>query len=180
MIRLLVPVGSEWQSLHRAPPVKGWVKKNVRPSAALSPSGVVGRLRSRCRFGFGPKRSEFTKVVNAFMSAADTCAPPSSPSNAGLNAWKSARSPRQCSGSLPAIPTSVCVIIGPFIGWSCAVPNGAVGTVTICPPGSPRSQPRLSVRASMWQTAHDPVPLPDSFASYRKPRPSLSAIGVGS
>ena len=27
------------------------------------------------------------------------------------------RSPRQCIGPAPAMPRSVCVVIGPFIGW---------------------------------------------------------------
>ncbi len=103
------------------------------------------------------------------MSLAASWLPPIRLENAPLNAWKSARSPRQCSGPVPASPRSVCVVIGPFIGWNCVIPsengNGCEGAFSITPPRSPRSQARPSVSPSTWHDAHDIVPLPDSLAS---------------
>ena len=102
------------------------------------------------------------------MSAVLSCAPPIKPLKAGLKAWKVARSPRQCSGCVPSRPRSVCVFIGPFIGWKGARPmngNGCEGAAAMLPPGSPRSQVMPSMSPSMWQEAHDMVPLPDSLPS---------------
>jgi hypothetical protein len=104
------------------------------------------------------------------MSAALSCVPPISESNAGLNAWKFARSPRQWSGFVALTPRSVCVVIGPFIGWKLARPmlngNGCpAGAACSVPAGSPRSHARPSMSPSTWHEAQDMVPLPESFAS---------------
>lgn len=101
------------------------------------------------------------------MSAAASCAPPISLSNAGLNAWKFVRSPRQCSTPVPDKPRSVCVVIGPFIGWNASAPLPSVmrcapprSMFIVCvirnsPAGLPRSHARLSIEPLMWHAAHD-------------------------
>src|ERR1035441_3518541 len=46
--------------------------------------------------------------------------------------------------------------------------------------GSPRFQAKWSISASMWSEAQEGVPVPESLASYKNPRPALTAAGVGS
>src|SRR5690242_3553789 len=48
------------------------------------------------------------------------------------------------------------------------------------PPGFPKSQARWSISPSTWHDAQDAVPLPDSLASYRNPRPKRITAGVRS
>ena len=63
------------------------------------------------------------------------------------------RSPRQCIGPLFTRPRSVCVVIGPFIGWNSLVPAPPltlepaakdslmfIGFEVTSPSGLPRSQ----------------------------------------
>ena len=65
-----------------------------------------------------------------------------------------------------AMPRSVWVVIGPFIGWK-VVAGGRNGVAEGCvldevpSSGLPRFQARLSKSPKMWQLAHDASPLPD-------------------
>ena len=78
----------------------------------------------------------------------------------------STRSPRQCMPPCVASPRSVCVVIGPFIGWN-VVAGGSAGAaegwllIELEPSGSPRFQPRPSRSPKMWQLEHEASPLPD-------------------
>src|SRR5262245_48836138 len=85
-------------------------------------------------------------------------------------------------------PRSVCVVIGPFIGWNVVAieplgRNGAdlgmLSAVTTSS-GLPRFQARLSKSPKMWQLEHDASPFPDvSCASYRNLRPVTTLAGSG-
>ena len=105
----------------------------------------------------------------------------------GLKLWMSGRSPRQWKMRCGCMPRNVCVVIGPFMG--CMTRGRGVEswmelflplTVTMTPFGSPRSQARPSRSVSRWQLAQLAVPLPESLASKRYPRPCLTSGGIGS
>ena len=81
-----------------------------------------------------------------------------------VEAWPPVRSPRQCIGPWFAMPRSVCVVIGPFIGWNGWLePVGPrkFGFGFTTSSGLPRSQARLSKSPKMWQLEHDASPLLD-------------------
>src|SRR5262249_61669718 len=73
------------------------------------------------------------------------------------------RSPRQCIGTSFAIPRSVCVVIGPLIGWKFAGQERLNSKMLLfgswLSSGLPRSQARLSKSPKMWHEAHDASPL---------------------
>ena len=85
---------------------------------------------------------------------------------------------------------SVCVVIGPFIGWNFLNPVLRPGTPPplfwsrasfMSPLGSPRSQASRSVRESTWHEAQAIWPRPEFlWVSYRCLRPTLIATGDGS
>src|SRR5947207_1092868 len=134
-----------WQVLQLRPWVYCSFRKVLRPAEGLPPAKVAGRVRSNCSLGFGEKLSVLMKSRKAFMSAVESWLPPNKLLNAGLKAVKSARSPRQWSGSRLLRPLSVCVVIGPFIGCmlNCVgVRKTETNAVTVCmePPGLPKSQ----------------------------------------
>src|SRR4030095_11265742 len=84
-----------------------------------------------------------------------------------------------------ARPRSVCVVIGPFIGWKvvvggmAVVADGCVLVVTTSS-GLPRSQARLSRSPNTWQLEQEASPLPEvRAASYRNGRPVTTEAGSG-
>ena len=58
--------------------------------------------------------------------------------------------------------------------------RSVLNEVAMLPVGSPRFHASLSISPSTWHDAQEPVPFPESLASYRNPRPFLMACGVGS
>ena len=112
-----------------------------RPACSVAESEL-----SSDRTGFGGIFSAIAKSVKACISASDSGVwRPTKPTNAGLNSLNEAsssvstlprtvcrvppmRSPRQCVGPFFAMPRSVCVVIGPFIGWNRCVVFKLLGT----------------------------------------------------
>ena len=134
--------------------------KSVCPRFALGvPGGASGCERSSSSDGFGGYVSAITKSLNADISLSGSCvARPIRLTNAGLNAERSARSPRQWNGVVFASPRSVCVVIGPFIGskpWRPGGFGGVGGGGANEPVGFPRSQAWPSMSPNRWQLAHD-------------------------
>ena len=81
------------------------------------------------------------------------------------------------------MPTSVCVVSGPFIGCHETQP----GTWQVwsnsftLPCGLPKSHAMRSLRPSTWQVAQLSWPSPEvSWVSNRKRRPAFTPVGVGS
>ena len=118
------------------------------------------------RLGFGGNRIEATNCEKADISAGVSVASsPLRPMNAPLNAESPSRSPRQCSGSAPMMPTSVCVVMGPFIGCQFEQPPARPKlqfwlNVFMAPLGSPRSHAMKSSLPSMWQLPQEAWPRP--------------------
>ncbi len=188
----LSPVGNVWQAAHAVVPLSsGAVEKSVSPydGSPGNPGTAIGTSSSNVRYGFGGNWMVAMNVSrSAICDALGAVSAPRRSVKPTLNAAMFSRSPRQCSGSVPTLPTSVCVIIGPFIGCqSLHVPERPVpvlqgwSSVFIAPVGSPRSHASVSRVASTWQPAHAKFPSCDVWcASYSSGRPVLIIAGVGS
>src|SRR3990172_996334 len=174
---------TSWQPLHSSTVSVTGVKKRVLPAAFA----VLSEL-SRLRTGFGGRNTWRMKSVNCCICVGVTvpCFPtrPSKatmkfrndrsssqgPSGGGLlhasvPKKPSTRSPRQCIPPWVPSPRSVCVVIGPFIGWKVAAggstdDDGCV-LLDVASSGLPRSQARLSKSPKTWQLEQEASPLPE-------------------